>query len=265
MRLVVLAAGQGTRLGALTADRPKALVPLAGRPLLAWTLEAAASCGIRDVVVVGGHGIAHLAGFDVRLLENPAYASTNMVQTLFCAAEEFGAGFVMSYGDIAYDPSILRAVLDGAGPVRCAVDLAWRPYWEARSEDPLADTETMRLLPDGRIETLGGRPASMDEVQGQYIGLVAFEGAGVQALRDVFAEARDDAAAGRTVLGRRPSLRALYMTDVLDVLAGRGMVHAVTFRAGWVEIDRPEDIPVAEERWAERPSAARGAEPEAGA
>ena len=47
--LVVVAAGRGERLG---AGRPKALVEVAGRPLLAWALEGAAAAGLTDVVVV---------------------------------------------------------------------------------------------------------------------------------------------------------------------------------------------------------------------
>ena len=47
--LVVVAAGRGERLG---AGRPKALVEVAGRPLLAWALEGAAAAGLSDVVVV---------------------------------------------------------------------------------------------------------------------------------------------------------------------------------------------------------------------
>ncbi len=47
--LVVVAAGRGERLG---AGRPKALVEVAGRPLLVWALEGAAAAGLVDVVVV---------------------------------------------------------------------------------------------------------------------------------------------------------------------------------------------------------------------
>ena len=47
--LVVVAAGRGERLG---AGRPKALVQVAGRPLLAWALEGAAAAGLTEVVVV---------------------------------------------------------------------------------------------------------------------------------------------------------------------------------------------------------------------
>jgi len=248
--LVILAAGRGTRLGSLTADRPKALVELAGRPLLDWTLAAARAAGEDEVVVVGGHGIEHLRGYPVRLLENPDYATTNMVETLFRAEAAFGDGFVMSYGDIAYRPAHLRAVAASTAPVSVVVDLDWRPYWEARFGDPLADAESLRLDPDGRIRSIGRPVDRVEDVDAQYIGLVGFSSTGVDALRATWERAREDAAGGRPILGRRPTLERLYMTDVLDELAADGLVHAVPVHGGWVEIDRPEDIPVAEARWA---------------
>ncbi len=53
---MVLAAGRGTRLGPLTRERPKPLVELAGRPVLAWTLEWLAACGAREVWLNLHHG-----------------------------------------------------------------------------------------------------------------------------------------------------------------------------------------------------------------
>jgi glucose-1-phosphate thymidylyltransferase len=51
---VVLAAGEGTRMRPLTADRPKALVEVAGQPLLSHAFESLLSVGVdRAVVVVG--------------------------------------------------------------------------------------------------------------------------------------------------------------------------------------------------------------------
>ena len=45
---LLVAAGSGERLG---ADRPKAFVPLAGRPMLDWSLEALRGAGIDEIVV----------------------------------------------------------------------------------------------------------------------------------------------------------------------------------------------------------------------
>jgi N-acetyl-alpha-D-muramate 1-phosphate uridylyltransferase len=55
MQAVILAGGLGTRLGARTRDLPKALLPIAGRPFLAWLAEALMRCGYRQLVLCIGH------------------------------------------------------------------------------------------------------------------------------------------------------------------------------------------------------------------
>ncbi|MEJ5220904.1 MAG: sugar phosphate nucleotidyltransferase, partial [Tepidiforma sp.] len=60
MRAVILAAGDGGRLGHLTRERPKPLVEVAGRPIIAYTLDALAAAGIRDVAVILGYRAAQL-------------------------------------------------------------------------------------------------------------------------------------------------------------------------------------------------------------
>lgn len=55
MQAVILAGGLATRLGERSRDVPKALIPIAGRPFLAWQLGALARCGFRDVVLCIGH------------------------------------------------------------------------------------------------------------------------------------------------------------------------------------------------------------------
>lgn len=51
IKAMILAAGLGTRLRPLTDDRPKCLVPLAGRPLLDWTLHWLRGCEVRECVI----------------------------------------------------------------------------------------------------------------------------------------------------------------------------------------------------------------------
>ena len=55
MRAMILAAGRGERLRPLTDEVPKPLVPIAGKPLIEYHLEALASGGFREIVINQGH------------------------------------------------------------------------------------------------------------------------------------------------------------------------------------------------------------------
>lgn len=245
MRMIVLAAGQGTRLRPLTDDRPKCLVPLAGKPLLEWQIETARAAGIADIIVIGGYRADQLAKYPVTVVPNPRFETTNMVRSLFCARDHFGDGFVMSYGDIVYSHSVLRRVLDGNEAIGVTVDQGWRAYWEERSEDPLKDAETLRIRADGSLAEIGQRPKSMDEVQAQYIGLVAFRAGGIEAITRTY-DALENSR-GNPFGGPR-SLDQLYMTDLLQGLIGQGeRLAAVPITRGWVEVDNPRDLHVAEQ------------------
>lgn len=243
--MIVLAAGQGTRLRPLTDDRPKCLVPLAGKPLLEWQIETARAVGITDITVIGGYRADQLAKYPVTVVPNPRSETTNMVRSLFCARAHFGDGFVMSYGDIVYSPAVLRRVLDGSEAIGVTVDQGWRTYWEERSEDPLKDAETLRIRADGSLAEIGQRPKSMDEVEAQYIGLVAFRAAGVKAITQTYDALEKDS--GNPFGGPR-NLDQLYMTDLLQGLIGQGeRLAAVPINRGWVEVDNPRDLKVAEQ------------------
>lgn len=235
MRLIILAAGQGTRLQPLTEARPKCLVPLAGRPWLEWQLEAVREAGIamKDVVLVGGYRAEQLRAFGVDVVVNPAYATTNMVQSLFCADALFGDACVVSYGDILYTPQILQALLANRDPVAVVVDRQWRSYWQQRFADPLQDAESLRMDEVGRILSIGQRVSDVREIQAQYIGLTAFRGAGIEALRTTFASARAKA--------------RLFMTDLLQHMIDAGhAVSAVPVDGGWLEVDSLRDLELAE-------------------
>jgi len=56
LKAVVLAAGQGTRMGPLTRNMPKVMLPIANKPLLYHVIKSAQDSGIRDFVLVVGYG-----------------------------------------------------------------------------------------------------------------------------------------------------------------------------------------------------------------
>ena len=55
MQAVILAAGEGKRVRPLTWSRPKAMIPVANRPIIGYVIDALVKNGIRDIIVVVGY------------------------------------------------------------------------------------------------------------------------------------------------------------------------------------------------------------------
>jgi 2-C-methyl-D-erythritol 4-phosphate cytidylyltransferase len=110
---IVAAAGSGLRLG---ADRPKALVPLAGRPLVCWAVDTLRAGGVTEVVVAVP--AAERAAFaavlppDVRLVEGGASRTASVRAALAAAGERAEAVLVHDAARPLTPPEVVRRVLE---------------------------------------------------------------------------------------------------------------------------------------------------------
>jgi choline kinase len=226
MRAVVLTAGRGSRMGQRTADRPKSLVEVDGRTLLERQLAALASAS--EIAVVTGWQATRFDGSPLRRFHNREWADSSMLDSLACAEEWLVDGpTLVSYGDIVYTAETVAAVAAADAPIAVAYDPEWYAQWSQRFEDPLSDAETFRITPAATVTAIGGRPAGLDEVQGQYVGLLKLGPDGWCALEAELAGA-----------GRRDT------TGVLDRLIRRGnvRVQGVPVCGPWHEFDSASDL-----------------------
>jgi NDP-sugar pyrophosphorylase family protein len=121
---VVLAAGRGTRLGALAADTPKPLLEIGGRPLLFRTLEGLAAAGIERAVIVVGHlrervlealAASPVPGLTVQFVTQERLEGTARAVAL--ARPLLAPGpFLATWGDIFVEPQNYPRLLAAAPP-----------------------------------------------------------------------------------------------------------------------------------------------------
>lgn len=240
MKALILAAGTGTRLRPFTERMPKCLVEFRGRPLLDYTLEALTSVGVSDVIVVGGHEIEVLQRYcssRARVISNPHYASTNMVESLFCAEQEMTEDLLVIYGDIVFVPGVLTTLLACQDRAAVPINLAWRKLWELRMEDPLKDAETLKVNSRGMLVEIGKKPSSYEDIEGQYMGILLLRKESLSSVRRFYHSLpRDEQYDGR-------SFKQMFMTTFIQRLIESGFeFRAIPVHGGWVEIDSVEDL-----------------------
>ncbi len=119
MQAIILAAGMGIRLRPFTDDIPKALVPVRGVPLIQRMLSVLAQEDIEEIIVVIGYQGEKIRqaigseykGIPITYAENPLYASTNNVYSLFLAQHYITEDAVLLECDLLISGETIHALV----------------------------------------------------------------------------------------------------------------------------------------------------------
>jgi choline kinase len=162
---------------------------------------------------------------------NHRWAETNMVMSLAAAASWLReAAVIVSYGDIFYRGELVRRLAGASGQLVITYDREWRRLWTRRFADPLADAETFRVDSAGCLLEIGGKTARIEDIEGQYMGLLKVTPPAWHAIEALLGTLASD------IRDR------LDVTGLLRRLVERGLaVHTFGTDGQWGEIDNPED------------------------
>lgn len=226
MRGIILAAGRGSRLNGTAKESPKCLVELGGVTLIERQIRLLQRAGVRDVTVVVGcdsDRVRRACGHRVTYVENPQYAQTNSMYSLWMARPLLYEGFVVLNCDVVFHPALLDDLLSARHDN--ALLLAYR---EA-NQPPFGDEEMKVQVRCGRVVAMS---KTMDpaEADGENLGIVKFGPAGAAALVDIM-DGLIDAGGLRD-----------WAPRAFAEFAKSGSLHAIGTRGlPWIEIDFPED------------------------
>ena len=235
-RIFVLCAGEGKRLRPYTEDKPKCMVPYKNKPLLQYQLEVFEKFHLNDITLIGGYHSEALPKDLYPVVVNHDFSTTNMLFSLFCAESDMpeDRDMIISYGDIIYHASVLESLLKANDACNVITDIDWRTYWNNRMEDPLKDAETFRWNAETRrIFELGKKPKTLDDIQGQYIGLFKIAAPFVKKFKQMY----------ETFKAVHPNYKNAYMTDFLQFLINKNFpTFGVPIHNKWAEFDTVNDL-----------------------
>jgi len=243
MKGIILAAGEGRRLRPLTEDKPKSMIEFCGMTLLQRQVNVMKECDINDIIVITGYksDIIDISG--VTYYKNEEFEETNMVETLFCAKKELEGEIIVSYADIIYERNVLQKLIDSKQKISVVIDEKWEKYWNKRFEDPLNDVESLKINSKGNIIDIGQKTRSLEEIQGQYIGLMKFDSEGTKIISDFYHRCKEESKNGSNILNSKIEFKKSYLTDLLQGLIVDGNeLKAVFVNGGWLEFDTINDF-----------------------
>ena len=248
MRAIIIGAGRGARLKAMTDNQPKCYAIVGGRRILDWTLEAFDGAGVHDKVFIGGYQIDKIRADYPQLtfVHNADWQNNNILLSLLHAERYMDAGFVCSYSDILFRDSIVRDALNHPADIVLCVDTRWRDRYADRSQHPEHDAEKVTV--DGDRVVNVHRDLASHEAHGEYIGVARFSPRGAALLREHF-HRMQKSHAGKPWREAKVFEKA-YLILLFQEMIEQGVpIHMVPTHGDYMEIDTEEDYALANRDW----------------
>src|SRR5882757_4387958 len=240
---VILAASRGRGLEAITTDRPKVMLPVAGKPLLRWLIDSFKNEGINDITVVGGYRADAIDIAGIKLVINERYAQTGELASLACATADLECDTVISYGDILFRSYVLRDLTDGDGDFAVVVDsspiginnqtVRDFAYCSRGDDRGLFGTPVLLKHMDSEAQSTFRNPAAPPvAAQGRWIGMLKVSRGGLARFNAVL-----------SALRLRPDFDALDLPALLNALIADGAAIEVTYVHGhWRGVNDLEEF-----------------------
>jgi mannose-1-phosphate guanylyltransferase len=219
MQALILAGGEGTRLRPLTYTVPKPVLPLAGRPHVAYVIDWLVRHGVDDVVVSCGHlaegmrtALAELQpGVEIRYAEEPDARGT--AGAIRFAEDMLGDRFLVLNGDVLCDLD-LKALIEQHDRTGARATIALYPV-----DDP-SGYGLVHRHDDGEITEFLEKPTA-DQIDTDEIN------AGAYLLE-------------RSVLEQIQPDRAVSIErEIFPELIGDGL-YGIRLEGYWIDIGTPE-------------------------
>jgi choline kinase len=237
---VILMAGEGSRLRGSDNTFLKPFVPLLGRPLISYTLDALIRAGIKTVDFVVGYQSGRMieqvkqflpSDLSASFIENREWQKQNGI-SLLAAAAHVSKPFLLTMSDHLFDDAVVDRLLDASasGFLNIAVD---------RKLDSIFDLEdAMKVQTCGdRITNIGKNLSHYDAIDtGLFVCPVE--------IFDYLERAKS---------GSPESFRDCSLADAVQLMAGDKNVRAIDIGdAWWQDVDTPQMLKYAERQVSKR-------------
>ncbi|MCU7840364.1 MAG: phosphoenolpyruvate mutase [Candidatus Thiodiazotropha sp. (ex Troendleina suluensis)] len=234
---IVLAASRGKALGELTKDKPKAMVKVAGKPLINSICDAYNAVGIKDITVVRGYRKEAFDLAHVKFADNDDYRETGEVYSLQVALDQaqVSGSLICSYGDVLFNKYIPQVLFEQQDEFVIAVDTNWRNSVNlnreadyvtctlANSRQAFSTPVWLKSIDKGIVE---------DQRHGEWMGFLKVEQSAMDELRATL----------RAVL-ESPGGRTTGLPVLINEIVRRGHSVRVIYTTGhWLDIDSLDDV-----------------------
>ena len=240
MKVIIIAAGTGARLGKEVSKLPKSLLEVNGQTILSRQISILKKIGIEEVVVITGQYAEKFPSIDVNYVNDAKHNEHDILGSLLVAKDYIQGNIVITYSDILFDENVLRQIIQQKCDIGIAVDMDWKQAYEERTLHPLTEAENVLLDDNKNVLKTQKNIRSNTDMVGEFLGIIKLSSHGAKILTDKF----EYLLANHTgTFHSAISIKKAYITDLIQELVNSKIVVTPILISGkWCEIDTIQDL-----------------------
>ena len=234
MKILILCAGTGSRM---LINYPKSLLKYNKETILKKIYNNFIKSGITNKNIFFATGfkknlIKKEIGKNANYINNPMYASTNMVYTFMKAVKNIDDDILVSYSDLIYSKENIKRLIKNRNDFVTIVDKKWMQVWKKKKKLEY-DSETL-LLKKNIITELGKKTKNIKSIDARFVGLTKISREVMESIKKFYYKN----------LKKNPKkFRKIDMTNFFNLLIKNGIkLYSLNIIGNWKEYDDEIDL-----------------------
>ena len=237
MKVIILAAGRGIRLGHHTKEIPKGLVDVNGKSIIERQIELFKKNDVTEIIIVRGYKKEKFCWNDVTFIDNEDFANNNQLASLILAQNMVSGSVLILFGDLIFEQTILDQILASSSDISIAVDLNWKEHYDENRNNQfpaLAEIENDKITRISENKSLLRKKLS-----GEFFGIMKLSSKGSKILTDVIEKTKYN----KGKFHDSHSFGMGKIPDIIEEVIDLGFtVKPILVSGKWFEVDTILDL-----------------------
>ena len=244
MKAIVIAAGEGSRMGKLTKNIPKPLVLINGKSIIERQLSILKQNGILDIIIITGPHHEKFNFEKIRYVRDENFLEHDQLGSLVSVKKEIDGDVLILFADIIFENTVLTKILESKSDISIAVDMNWARTYTSKPAGSFDEADKVRFE-QGNVSRIFKTMTKEDKKFeiGEFIGLMKLSKNGSKQLVECY-EKIQSVHKGR--FHDALSLEKAKLVDILqELIENKIKIDGISIAGKWFEIDTEQDLEIA--------------------
>jgi len=237
MKVIILAAGRGSRLKKYTKYQPKAFNLFKNERYIDLIIKNFKENRLNNINIVTGYKNYLFKKIKYKKIYNSSWRKSNIFYSLYKTNKLLKKNIcIISYSDIVFKKEAIRLLKEKKGDIVVLNNCNWKKTWKRRFKKPLNDLEKFNYIKkndEKYLTEIGGTPKNLNSIRGQFAGLFKITPRGWRHILNLIKKDKID-------------IKKIDMTTFFSFFLKKKklIIKIVDYKGMWFEIDTVKDFKI---------------------